>query len=50
VPDDLVWAALETFHALGQCSFLTCHRPYAGRRNGDPPDTSPLPEAFRVVF
>ena len=47
LPDDLVWAASETFPALGQRSFLTCHRPYAERRNGDPPDTSPLPEAFR---
>ena len=37
VPDDLVWAALETFPALGQRSFLACHRPYAERRNGEPP-------------
>ena len=47
VPDDLVWAAAETFPALGQRSFLTCHHPYAERRNGDTPDTSPLPKAFR---
>ena len=36
-PDDLVWAALETFPALGQRSFLACHRPYAERRNGETP-------------
>jgi len=47
VPDDLVWAASETFPALGQRSFLTCHHPYAERRNGDTPATSPLPKAFR---
>ena len=47
LPDALVWAALETFPAVGQCSFLTCHRPYAERRNSAPPDTSPLSEAFR---
>jgi len=47
VPDDLVWAASETFPALGQRSFLTCHRPYAERRNGDTPAASPLPVAFR---
>ncbi len=40
VPDDLVWAALETFPALGQRSFLACHRPYAERRNGETPATS----------
>jgi hypothetical protein len=37
VPDDLVWAASETFPALGQRSFLACHRPYAERRNGETP-------------
>ena len=37
LPDDLVWAAPETFPALGQRSFLTCHRPYAERRNGATP-------------
>ena len=47
VPDDLVWAASETFPALGQRSFLTCHRPYAERRNGETPVASPLPVAFR---
>ena len=47
VPDDLVWAASETFPALGQRSFLTCHHPYAERRNGATPATSPLPKAFR---
>ena len=47
VPDDLVWAASETFPALDQRSFPPCHHPYAERRNGDTPDTSPLPEAFR---
>ena len=33
VPDDLVWAASETFPALGQRSCHTCHPPYAGRRS-----------------
>lgn len=33
VPDDLVWAAAETFPALGQPSFYACHHLYAGRRN-----------------
>jgi hypothetical protein len=32
-PDDLVWAAIETFPALGQCSFHTCRHLYAGRRS-----------------
>jgi len=43
LPDDLVWAASETFPALGQRSFLACHRPYAERRNGDTPAVPPLP-------
>jgi hypothetical protein len=47
VPDNLVWAASETFPALGQRSFLPCHHPYAERRTRDTPDTSLLPEAFR---
>jgi hypothetical protein len=33
LPDDLVWAAIETFPALGQCSFHTCRHLYAGRRS-----------------
>ena len=33
LPDDLVWAASETFPALGQCSFHTCRHLYAGRRS-----------------
>src|SRR5207247_8698245 len=32
VPDNLVWAANDTFPALGQCSFHTCRHLYAGRR------------------
>ena len=47
VPDDLVWAATETFPALQQRSFPACHHPYAERRTRDTPDTSLLPEAFR---
>ena len=49
VPDDLVWAVFETFPALRQRSFLTCHRPSAERRNEDTPAVSPLPEAFRTT-
>jgi hypothetical protein len=48
VPDDLVWAAAETFPALDQRSFPPCPPPYADRRNRDTPATSPLPEAFRT--
>ena len=33
LPDDSVWAAIETFPALGQCSFHTCRHLYAGRRS-----------------
>ena len=33
LPYDLVWAATETFPALGQCSFHTCHNLYAGRKS-----------------
>ena len=40
LPDNLVWAACETFPALGQCSFLTCRHPYAERRSEAP--QSPL--------
>ena len=36
VPDDLVWAAGETFPALGQCSFSACRHPYAERRREGP--------------
>jgi hypothetical protein len=32
-PDDPVWAAAETFPALGQHSFHTCRHLYAGRRS-----------------
>ncbi len=32
VPDDLVWAANDTFPALGQDSLHACRHPYAGRR------------------
>ena len=35
-PDDQVWAAGETCPALGQCSFPTCHPPYAERRREVP--------------
>ena len=33
LPDDLVWAAAETFPTLGQHSVHACHHLYAGRRN-----------------
>jgi hypothetical protein len=32
-PDNLVWAAAETFPALGQHSFHACRHLYAGRRS-----------------
>ena len=32
MPDNLVWAANDTFPALGQRSFHTCRHLYAGRR------------------
>jgi acetyl esterase/lipase len=31
-PDNVVWAANDTFPALGQCSFPTCRHLYARRR------------------
>ena len=40
LPATLLWAANETFPALGSCSFLTCRHPYAERRNEGP--QSPL--------
>jgi len=40
LPATLLWAASETFPALGPCSFLTCRHPYAERRNEAP--QSPL--------
>ena len=40
LPDNLVWAASETFPALGSCSFLTCRHPYAERRC-EAPQSSP---------
>src|SRR5262249_23584664 len=48
VPDDLVWAAAETFPALQQRFFPPCHHPYAERRTRDTPVTSLLPEAFHT--
>ena len=43
LPDNLVWAARETFPALGQCSFLTCRHPYAERRSEVPQSPPPCP-------
>ena len=40
LPDILLWAASETFPALGPYSFLTCRHPYAERRSEGP--QSPL--------
>jgi hypothetical protein len=43
-PDDLVWAAAETFPTLGQRSVHACHPLCAGRRNRvQIPDKTPLP-------
>jgi hypothetical protein len=36
LPDDLVWAAYETFPALGHHSFCACRHPYAERRSEGP--------------
>ena len=36
LPATLLWAANETFPALGSCSFLTCRHPYAERRSEAP--------------
>jgi hypothetical protein len=36
LPDNLIWAAGETFPALGHYSFFACHHPYAERRNEAP--------------
>ena len=36
LPDNLLWAARETFPALGQYSFRTCRHPYAERRSEAP--------------
>ena len=44
LPDDLVWAAPETFPAFGQHSFPTCHHPYAGRRAGGMCPVFPQPQ------
>ncbi len=40
-PDDLVWAAAETFPALGQRSFYACRHLYAGRRSRSVSPMSP---------
>jgi hypothetical protein len=40
LPATLLWAANETFPALGSCSFPTCRHPYAEKRNEVP--QSPL--------
>jgi hypothetical protein len=40
LPATLLWAANETFPALGSCSFLACRHPYAERRYEGP--QSPL--------
>jgi len=37
LPDDLVWAACETFPALGHHSFCACRHPYAERRSEGTP-------------
>jgi hypothetical protein len=42
-PDDLVWAAAETFPALGQYSIHACHHLYAGRRSRSISPMSPCP-------
>jgi len=34
VPDDLVWAAVETVPTLRHSSFTTCRDPYAGGNDG----------------
>ena len=44
LPDDLVWAASETFPDLRQRSFHTCHAPYAGRRVGRSSPVLPHPQ------
>jgi hypothetical protein len=43
VPDDLVWAANDTFPALGQHSFHACHHLYAGGRGRSITPMSPCP-------
>jgi hypothetical protein len=44
-PDDLVWAAAESFPVLGQSSVPTCHHLCAGRRSrGHIPTQPPHPE------
>ena len=42
LPDNLVWAASDTFPALGQYSFHTCRHLYAGRRSRPYPRTATL--------
>ena len=42
LPDDLVWAAAESFPALGQSSVHACHHLYAGRRDRGHIPTQPL--------
>ena len=44
LPDDLVWAAPETFPAFRQHSFPTCRHPYAGRRAGSICPVFPQPQ------
>jgi hypothetical protein len=43
LPDDLVWAATETFPALGQHSVHACRHLYAGRRGRSISPMSPCP-------
>jgi hypothetical protein len=45
LPDDLIWAACETFPALGHHSFCACPHPYAERRN-EAPQSSLAPEGL----
>jgi hypothetical protein len=50
LPDDLIWAVSETFPALGQRSFPTCHPPYAGRRSGCICPGLPQPQGPSPIF
>jgi hypothetical protein len=45
LPDDLVWAVLETFPALGHHSFFACRHPYAERRS-EVPQSSLTPKGL----
>jgi hypothetical protein len=46
VPDDLVWAAAETFPALGQRSFLPCHQPLRREEERRYPSHFTAPKGF----